>query len=66
MTEKHSFSIIINSTNYHLEEDLEGEEAFHLKAELIDPLCGTLNITVLTWSGVIEGGERKVKNNKDL
>ena len=62
-SETHSFTIAINSTSYHLEEHLDGEEVFYLKAELINPICGYLNITEPTWSGVAEGAGGKVQFN---
>jgi hypothetical protein len=54
-------SIVVNATSYHLEEHLNGEEAFHMKAELDNPICDSLNITGPIWNGVIEGAERKVE-----
>lgn len=60
-SETYSLSIVVNATSYHLEEHLNGEEAFHMKAELDNPICDSLNITGPIWNGVIEGAERKVE-----
>ena len=59
-TEKDSFSIVINASSYHLEQNLAGHETFHVKAELTNPICGPFNFTESSWINDIEGEDGKV------
>ena len=53
---------VVNATSYSFERNLK-DQTMQVTARLINPVCGQVNFSTPTWTGMIKGASTKVNIN---